>query len=310
MIAEIRTAAAADPEKAAGGGTGAASQAAGASVRWLGQAGFLIEWSGRLVIDPYLSDFLAKKYKGKKFEHHRMMPAPILPGELRGIDFYLCTHRHSDHMDPETLPIAAKNNPEALFVVPASQEKRAIELGVPEDRIIAIEGGETVHLGTAVRGGPRITLEALPSAHEGLERDEQGRYLFLGYIIRFPDFTVYHSGDCVPYQGLAERLSREKRGGGENIDLALLPVNGRDRYRRENGIPGNFTIRESLELCSRAGIPYLIPHHFGMFAFNTVSVEQIREEAERFRKAAAKQGRPLPEMLIPETGSRYEIFTQ
>ena len=302
MIAEIRTAAAADPEKAAG-------QAQAASVRWLGQAGFLIEWSGRLVIDLYLSNFLAGKYKGKKFEHHRMMPAPVSPDELRGIDYYLCTHKHSDHMDPETLPIAAKNNPEALFVVPASQTERTRELGVPADRIIAIEGGETVHLGTTVHGGPRITLEALPSAHEELEQDKRGRHLFLGYIIRFPDFTVYHSGDCVPYPGLAEKLIRSQNEG-DNIDLALLPVNGRDRFRWENGIPGNFTVREALELCSRAGIPYLIPHHFGMFAFNTVSVEQIREEAERFRKAAAKQGRPLPEMLIPETGSRYEIFTQ
>jgi L-ascorbate metabolism protein UlaG (beta-lactamase superfamily) len=39
------------------------------------------------------------------------MPAPILPGELRGMSAVLCTHRHSDHMDPEGLPMIAAGNP-------------------------------------------------------------------------------------------------------------------------------------------------------------------------------------------------------
>ena len=39
-------------------------------ISWLGQAGFLIRWREfRLVIDPYLSDSLATKYRGTRFPH-------------------------------------------------------------------------------------------------------------------------------------------------------------------------------------------------------------------------------------------------
>ena len=37
---------------------------------WLGQAGFVIEsHHQRWLIDPYLSDSLARKYRGKKYDH-------------------------------------------------------------------------------------------------------------------------------------------------------------------------------------------------------------------------------------------------
>ena len=54
------------------------------------------------------------------------------------------------------------------------------------------------------------------------------------------------------------------------VDLALLPINGRGK-----GVPGNFTFDEAVQLCQIAEIPYLIPHHFGMFAFNTADLTVI-----------------------------------
>jgi len=60
----------------------------GAAVWWLGQAGFLIAQGGlRIVIDAYLSDSLAEKYRGKAFPHNRMMPPPVAPDALTGIDW-------------------------------------------------------------------------------------------------------------------------------------------------------------------------------------------------------------------------------
>ena len=47
-------------------------------VAWLGQAGFLFRASKcRLLIDPYLSDHLAAKYRGTEFTHQRLMAAPL-----------------------------------------------------------------------------------------------------------------------------------------------------------------------------------------------------------------------------------------
>jgi hypothetical protein len=73
---------------------------------------------------------------------------------------------------------------------------------------------------------------------------------------------------------LQEQLERHQ------IQLALLPVNGRDELRRSKGIPGNFTLEEAVDLCRCSGIPILIAHHFGMFGFNTLNPELIDQAAE------------------------------
>ena len=67
---------------------------------------------------------------------------------------------------------------------------------------------------------------------------------------------MYHSGDCVPYDGLKFRLAEQ------NVDAALLPVNGRDEYRKSNGVPGNFTVKEAAQLCVEAGIDVIFPSPF------------------------------------------------
>jgi L-ascorbate metabolism protein UlaG (beta-lactamase superfamily) len=260
----------------------------GVDLWWLGQAGFLVRTAGRtLLIDPYLSDSLAKKYAGKLYPHIRSMPSPLSPGQARGIDAVLCTHRHSDHMDPGTLPDIAAANPSCLFVVPGAARERALEIGLPGDRIAGMVDGDRL---LPFEG---ISVEALPSAHEARKRNERGEDEFLGYVLRAAGAALYHSGDCVPHAGLRERLS--DRG----INAALLPINGRDERRRSNGIPGNFTLAEAVLLCEGAGIPSLICHHFGMFDFNTVDLGDARARLEHMRTGV--------QVLFAEVGVRYRL---
>lgn len=269
-------------------GTAGAGANAGVDLFWLGQAGFVVRAAGRtLLIDPYLSDSLAKKYAGKIYPHIRAMPAPLSPGQARGIDALLCTHRHSDHMDPGTLPDVAALNPLCIFVVPKAARERALEIGLAAERIAAMADGDRL---LPFEG---ISIEALPSAHEERKRNERGEDEFLGYILRAGGAAVYHSGDCVPYPGLRERLA------GLDIDAALLPINGRDERRRSNGIPGNFTFREAVELCESAGIPSLICHHFGMFDFNTADLGQARILLKEMRIAV--------QVLFAQVGVRYHV---
>ena len=247
-----------------------------ASLYWLGQAGFALRADGwLLLIDPYLSDYLAGKYRGKEFSHERLMPAPIEPQALPRVDLVLCTHRHSDHMDPEALPIIARRNPGCTVAVPLPELAHARSLGIDERRLRGFVAGErAVFAESSEERFARsidITIEAIPSAHEELSVNERGESPYLGYLITCNGVSFYHSGDCVPYDGLAERLAER------HIDVALLPINGRSASLRERGIAGNFTLAEAIDLCERARVPSLIGHHFGMFAFNTVS----REAAER-----------------------------
>lgn len=257
---------------------------------WLGQAGFILQTEGRrILIDPYLSDSLARKYRGREFPHQRLMPAPIALDELGGIgaiDAVLCTHRHSDHMDPETLSAIAASHPRCRFVVPAAETDHALSLGLSAERLLPIDAGDIVSLGDA------LSVTAIPAAHESLEQDAAGRHRFLGYVIGMESLTLYHSGDTVVYPGLATTLT------GQAIDGALLPVNGRDAYRASRGVPGNMTAGEAIDLCNAAGIPLLVPHHFGMFAFNTASDADL----ERLRRCAA------PRVAIPDLDTSLRLF--
>ena len=241
---------------------------------WLGQAGFALRFGRtRLLIDPYLSDHLERKYRGSGRPHDRMMPSVGVEA-FDGVDFVLCTHQHGDHMDPEALPALALRNPACRFIVPRASMEPVRGFGVPTAQLDGTDVGETIALNEG------LSLEAVPAAHETLERNEHGEHHFLGFILRTSAFAVYHSGDSVPYPNLTRFIA------GRGIGLALLPVNGRGK-----GVAGNFTFGEAVELCRAAGIPYMVPHHFGMFAFNTVD----RSEVTALAKTTA-----TPRCLLPD----------
>ena len=253
-----------------------------AALFWLGQAGFALRYESLLVlIDPYLSDSLAVKYAGKKFSHERMMASPVQPEELRNVDLCLSTHGHSDHMDPGTLPIVAAHNPDCRFVAPRAETGKAVSIGLSEELLLGVNADEVV-----ATGGLRIHV--VPSAHEELKTNAAGDHFFLGYVLEMDRIHVYHAGDCAPYDGLAETLRPF------SVDLALLPVNGRDEYRRSNGVPGNMTFEEAATLCRDAGIKHMVPHHFGMFAFNTADPAEVRRRCAGLERV---------EGLFPDTQS-------
>jgi L-ascorbate metabolism protein UlaG (beta-lactamase superfamily) len=259
----------------------------GVAVRWLGQAGFVVRGAqARLAIDPYLSNSLAAKYQGTRFPHVRLMPPPLTPDDLHDLDGCLCTHAHTDHMDPDTLGPLASASPACRFVVPRAERAAALARGVPPDRLVGLDAGEACAL-----AGARV--EAIASAHERVELDAVGQARFLGYVVDIGGLRLYHSGDCVPYPGLVERLAALQ------IDAALLPVNGRDDLRTQNGIAGNFSLEEAVGLCRAAGIAVLIVHHFGMFAFNTVAEMELR--------AGVSAALPEVQVIVPSVTLCYTL---
>ena len=236
------------------------------AVWWLGQAGFLFRTADYAwIIDPYLSDSLAAKYKDARFPHKRMAPIPIAPGDIKGLRWIFATHKHTDHMDVGTLPALAEANPEAAIIAPLSAAEHLAGI-VPVDRNdrILLRQNDRIDL------APGITLTALPSAHEDFQQDDSGASIFLGYVLTVGGVTIYHSGDCAPYPGLARRLDEL------GVRIAMLPVNGRDAERKSHGVPGNFNFAEALDLCRQANIPSLVCHHFGMFDFNTADPQILK----------------------------------
>ncbi len=266
----------------------------GVGLAWLGQAGFVLRIdSATMLIDPYLSDHLARKYRASRFPHTRLMPAPIAADGFPRVDLVVCTHRHGDHMDPDSLSVLSAQHRDCRFVVPASEIAYAeTTLGLETSRLIGAEAG----IALRPLQGAELTLHPVPAAHEQLERDLQGRHRFLGYGIEAAGMRLYHSGDCVPYEELIMTVRALAP------QLALLPVNGRDVERASGGVPGNFTLEEAMALCAETGIPQMIPHHFGLFAFNTADPAEIDAAASR----QSRQGLG-PEILPPDIRDRFVL---
>ncbi len=233
---------------------------------WLGQAGFIIETAGlRLIIDPYLSDSLLREYPpGTMYPHYRMMPPPVLPTEVGHIDLVLSTHYHTDHYDEDTLGPILRERAGLRLVAPHSLRARTRDnIGIAPDRFIGLDAGGTFS------PAPGVVITATRAAHEALERDADGNHVFLGYTISGPDGVIWHSGDCIPFDGLVDDVKALKP------DLALMPINGRRPDLAANGIVGNFNAAEAVDIARKVGAASLIMHHYGMFAFNTVPPENL-----------------------------------
>lgn len=234
---------------------------------WLGQSGFLVQWSGRhLLLDPYLSESLTKKYAATDKPHVRMTRRVVAPERLAFVDVATSSHNHTDHLDGETLGPLRAANPGLELVIPEANRAFVTErLGCDAAWPIGLDEGEEIE----VRG---FRIAAVPAAHEAIDRDPMGRCHHLGYVVRFGAWSLYHPGDCIPYDGQVERLRPLA------VDLALLPINGRAPERR---VPGNFTGLEAARLAHDIGARLAVPCHYDMFEFNTASPEAFQVECAR-----------------------------
>jgi L-ascorbate metabolism protein UlaG (beta-lactamase superfamily) len=237
---------------------------------WLGQSGYLIQWQGEhLLIDPYLSDSLTQKYAATTKPHVRMTAIPIAPARLDFIDVVTSSHNHTDHLDAETLlPLLQVNPGLTIIAAAANQTFVADRLNLVPARITPL--GQAAPLTV---GG--FTFHAIPAAHQTLEQDDAGHYRCIGLVIQAGPWTIYHSGDTMPYAGLAEALLPWP------IDLAILPINGYDPAR---GVAGNLSGSEAAQLAKQIGAGLVIPCHYEMFTFNTVAPDEFQRTAERLRQ--------------------------
>ena len=213
---------------------------------WLGQQSFVVKTAeATLYFDPPLS------------EHPRRRVAPLLrPDEVSNATIVFGSHDHGDHIDHEALPGIASASPKASFVVPKSVRPILEGLGIPSDRIVALDAEETWE-------GPGAHVTAIPSAHEFFDRDETLGYPYLGFIVNSGGVTIYHAGDTLKYEGLETRLKRQR------IDLAFLPINGRDAKRLSRNCIGNMTYQEAVDLAGAVQPRLTVPGHYEMFAMNS-----------------------------------------
>jgi L-ascorbate metabolism protein UlaG (beta-lactamase superfamily) len=194
---------------------------------WLGRSGFVIRLANiTFYVDPFLRE-------------------PLLdPASIHHADLILCSHPHPGHMHGPTLNGLIAGSPRVKIVMPKSAADHARSLGISYDRMTTTDSGLRVEY---FKEGLYGRVYAVPSAHPELNWTPIGGYPHLGYLIRFERWTIYHAGDCVPYEELAGRLKPY------NVNLALLPISGSN----------NFSIQQAAQLATDIGARWVVPMHYG-----------------------------------------------
>lgn len=170
---------------------------AGARVKWLGHAGFVVTGAGGkvVVVDPWL--------EGNPVARDRVEDLPAAAAVL-------VTHDHFDHAADAARVVHRTGA--VLVGIPETVRRIKQAAGVPDERVVF--GGFGMNVGgTAVIDGVSVTMtQAVHSSETGAPA---------GYIVRFPDgFTFYHAGDTGIFAGM------ELLGRLYPLDLALLPIGG------------------------------------------------------------------------------------
>lgn len=233
---------------------------------WLGQSGYLIQYQGkRLLLDPYLSNSLTLKYASTDKPHERISELVIDPSMLPRIDVVTSSHNHTDHLDAATLNPILQNSPACKLIIPeANRDFVAERLNIDNALPIGLNDGETYQDET-------FKLTAIPAAHNTIDRNEEGQCRYLGYFITVGSLRIYHSGDTLYYKEM-ENLIRDF-----SPHVALLPINGNLASRK---IAGNLNAEEAIDLAKSCEIPYIIPCHYDLFAFNTADVNEFIQIAK------------------------------
>lgn len=215
---------------------------------WLGQHSFIVKLGEAIV---YVDAFLAP-LRG------RTVPPLLKAEEVANAHAILGTHDHIDHIDRPSWPAMAKASPNAIFVTPKLVRDAVVrDLALPSERVVGLDEGLSVE----VAG---VKIMAVPAAHELLDTDPAtGLHPYLGYILQGNGFCLYHAGDTCMYEGMQAKLRQWK------LDLAFLPINGRDARRLKGNCIGNMTYQEAVDLAGAIRPGMTVPTHFEMFTGNS-----------------------------------------
>jgi L-ascorbate metabolism protein UlaG (beta-lactamase superfamily) len=194
---------------------------------WLGRAGFIVRFANiTFYVDPCLS----------------RAGSPIAGSDVTHADMILATHAHPGHLDAASVVAMLAGSPRAKIILPKSAADDAHARGIEYPRMTTTDAGLRVEY---FKDNLYGRIYAVPSAHPQLDWTASGGYPYLGYLIRFGRWTVYHAGDGVRYDTLAERLRPY------NVNLALLPIGGK-----------NFSVSDAAQLAEDIGAGWLAPMHY------------------------------------------------
>ncbi len=245
---------------------------------WLGQGGYVVKSpAGKLlVIDPYLSNSAKTIGDQVGVNLDRLVPPPLAPADMVGIDLYAMTHSHGDHLDPETLAGYRAAGGCGPYLAPAETVDKLQSLGVPPDQIRMTWPNKVYTLGDLEI---RATF-AIPFAGDDLTH--------VGYLVRVVGGCgVYFTGDTAYHEILALAV------GPHKPDVLVAVIN--PAFRNMGPI-------EAARLARELNVQIAIPCHYDMFPDNSLPPRLLRTNlivegiGDRYRQL--EHGEPF---TFPET---------
>ena len=213
--------------------------------------------------------FVDPKYAAPNKPHTRVSELVLSPEQLKNISIVTSSHNHTDHLDAETLMPVFKNNPQIKFIIPEANRSFVCErLKCDNNFPVGLNDGKSVTI-------DGFTFHGITAKHNEIERDENGNCKYMGYVIEFGEYKIYHSGDTLWFDELVDTLKPFA------VDVALLPINGNDAARK---VAGNLNCREAAELAKAINAQCVIPCHYDMFAFNTADVNEFIHESKKINQ--------------------------
>lgn len=237
------------------------------AVLWTGNDGWLLSDGKSLLamdLDFYLSE--------------RMQEPPISVKDLAPhLDLLMISHAHDDHFNGRTVSELVRCS-DCHFLLPVSCHEKADQVGIPENRRLSIQPGQT-------RKYRNIEFSAIRALHGHMGQSvyKEASLGDCGYRFELAGCTIYQPGDTILLQ---EHL--------EMTPVDLLFVSPTDH---------NTHIEPSSRMIAAIEPRWIMAQHFGTYRTNEENAFWTKGYPEELKKR-------LPESLwnrffIPKAGEVY-----
>jgi N-acyl-phosphatidylethanolamine-hydrolysing phospholipase D len=152
---------------------------------WIGHSTFLIKKNGVTILtDPIFSE---RASPFKNIGPKRLIPPAIALDVIPQIDVVTISHNHYDHLDINSLKKIAKKHPNAIFLVPAGDEKLLKRKKI--NNVYSFSWWESFDF-----LGFKFTFT--PVQHWSKRSlFDRNKSLWGGWFIKHKDYSLYHAGD-------------------------------------------------------------------------------------------------------------------
>ena len=237
---------------------------------WIGHSTFLIKKNGVTILtDPIFSE---RASPFKNIGPKRLIPPAIPLDSIPHIDIVTVSHNHYDHLDIHSLKKISKKHPEAIFLVPAGDEKLLKRKKIKN--VFSFNWWESIE-------HKNFEVTFTPVQHWSKRSlFDRNKSLWGGWFISHKDYSIYHAGDT----GYSKDFIDTKLKLG-SPKYAFIPIGAYDPewFMAESHVNPEDAVQIMLDLEAEKG--------FGMhWATFTLTDEDTIEPKIRLENAVKNNG--------------------